>query len=71
MQGRNRDADVEKRKLVDTAGEGESGTNWESRTDPHMLPCGKQTASGKLPYRTGSRAWCSVVTWRGGMRVRG
>ena len=28
-----------------------------------MLPCVKQTASGKLPYNTGSSAWCSVMTW--------
>ena len=32
MQGRNREADLENR-LVDTAGKGEDGTNWESSTD--------------------------------------
>ena len=33
----NRDTDVENR-LVDTAGEGEGGMNWESNTDIYTLP---------------------------------
>ena len=31
------DADVEKR-LVDTAGEGEGGTNWEGNVETYPLP---------------------------------
>lgn len=34
------------------AGEGEGGTNGESRTDICTLPCVKQGARGKLPYNT-------------------
>ena len=26
------------------------------------LLCAEQIASGKLPYRTGSSAWCSAMT---------
>ena len=44
--------------------------NWEIETDIYTLPCIKQTAVRKMPYSTGSSARCSVVTWRGGMRVR-
>ena len=33
---------------VDTVGEGEGETNWESRTDLYTAPCLKQRASGKL-----------------------
>ena len=65
MQGRNRDADVEKGH-VDTGGEGEGGTNWEIRTDIYTLPSVKQTASGNLLYSTGSSARCSVMTYMGG-----
>ena len=38
MQGRDRDADIENR-FVDTAGEGEGGTDRESGTEIHTLPC--------------------------------
>ena len=38
LQGRNGDTDIEKR-LVDTAREGESGTNWESSIGIYTLPC--------------------------------
>ena len=50
----------------------------ESSIDIYILPCVKQTASGKLLYGTGSPAWCSVMTWatgwgwwEGGSRERG
>jgi len=33
---------------MDTAGEGEGGTDWESSTETYTLPYVKQTASGKL-----------------------
>ena len=47
LQGRNGDIDIENR-LVNTAGEGEGGINWESSMDIYTLPRVKQTASGKL-----------------------
>ena len=53
--------------LVDIEGEGENGTNWESRTDIYTLPCVKQLASGKLLYSLGSSAEHSVVTEMRGM----
>ena len=40
MQGRNRDTDIQNGH-VDTAGEGEGGTNWEIRFDINTLPCVK------------------------------
>ena len=40
LQGRNRDTDIENR-LVDTAGEGEGGMNWESSIEIYALPCVK------------------------------
>ena len=68
LQGRNREADVENR-LVDTAGEGEGGTNWE-RTETYTLSYVKRIASEKLLYKTGISARCSMqlrgVRWDGG-----
>ena len=61
MQERNGDTDAEN-GLVDTAGEGEGGTNWESSTDMYTLPYVKEIAGGKLLYSTGSPALCSVTT---------
>ena len=58
--------DVENRP-VDTAGEGEGGTNWESNIDIYKLLCVKYITRGKLLYSTGSPAWHSVMTW--GSRV--
>ena len=37
LQGRNRDADIEN-GLVDTAGEGEDGMNWECSIETYTLP---------------------------------
>ena len=45
---------MEKRKLVDTAGEGESGTNWESRTDLHMLHVGNRQLVGSCRIEQGA-----------------
>ena len=42
----------------------------ESSIDIYILPCVKQTASGKLLPRTGSPALCSVMAFRGGMGRR-
>ena len=52
--------------VVDTAGEGERGIDWES-TDLYTPPCVKSIASVKLLYNTGSSARCSVMTSSGGM----
>ena len=38
LQGSNRDSDIENR-LVNTAGEGEGGANWESSIETYTLPC--------------------------------
>ena len=48
MQGRDRDADIEN-ELVDTVGEGESGTNRESSLDIYTNPAppANNGASGK------------------------
>ena len=46
MQGRKRDADREK-GCVDTRGDGEDETNWESRIGIYTLLCVKETARGK------------------------
>jgi len=61
LQGRNRDTGIENR-LMDTAGEGEGGTNWENSIETYILPYVKQISSGKLLYNTGSSTWCSVTT---------
>ena len=37
--------------------------------DMYPLRCVKEIASENLLSSTGSSAWCSVVTWRGGMGV--
>ena len=66
LQGRNRDTDLEN-GLVDTAGEGEGGTNWESSIEIYILPYVKLIASGKLLYNTGSSSQCSMTTYRSGM----
>ena len=49
LQGKNRDADIE--KLVNTAGKGQGGINWESNIEIQTLPCIKQIASGNLLYK--------------------
>ena len=61
LQGGNTDTDVVN-GLVDVAGEGEGGMNWESSIDIYTLPCAKYIASRKLLYNTGSSAWCSVMS---------
>ena len=48
-------------------GQGEDGINWESSIDTHPLPCLKHIAGGELLPSTGSAAWRSVMTCRGGM----
>jgi len=46
-------------------GDGESGMNWETRTDMCTLPCVKQIASENLLHSMGSSARCSVMTTAG------
>ena len=68
MQGRNRDADVEKAHM-DTGWEREGAMHCEIRTDIHKLPCVKHTASGKLVYRGFSLVLCDdLVGWDGAGR---
>ena len=38
LHGRNRDADVQN-ELLDTAGEGEGGKNWESSLETYITVC--------------------------------
>ena len=42
MQGRNREMDAEE-ELVDTAGEGDDGSNWESSVEIYTQPHVKQS----------------------------
>ena len=66
MHGGDRDTDTED-SPVDTVGEGEGGT---SRAAPTCtLLCVKQTDTDELLYRTGSSAWYSLMTHRGGMEI--
>ena len=53
MQGSNGDADREKR-LEDTVGKGERGTNWKSNAETYTLPWVKQTPSGNWLCDAGS-----------------
>jgi len=48
--------------LVDTVGEGESGTNGESSINIYIPSRVKWIADEKLPYNTGSPIWRSVMT---------
>ena len=61
LQGRNRDSDIGNR-LMDIAGAGEGGMNWESSSELYILPFVKQTANGKLLINIGNSTWCSVTT---------
>ena len=36
----------QREQTLDTAGEGDSGTNWESSTETYALPCVKWIARG-------------------------
>ena len=75
FQGRNRDADV-KKGLVDTVGEREGGTNWESSMDIYTLLYGKQlvgscyTTQGAHLGNLWQPRWIGWVGWEGGSRGR-
>ena len=51
--GHNGDADIENR-LLDTVGEGDSGTNWESSIEEYTLSYTKWIDIGKFLYDAGS-----------------
>ena len=53
--------------LVDTVGEGESGTNGESSTNIYTLSHVRRISGKKLLYSKGSPVWCSAMIWRDGM----
>ena len=61
------------------SGEGEGGTNWESRMETYTLPHVKRITSGNLLCDSGSSNWCSWQPrglvwhgrWEGGSRERG
>ena len=50
---------------MDTVGDGRVGPTGSIGL-VQTLPCVEQGASGKLPYKSGSSAQCSVMTERGG-----
>ena len=54
MQGRKRNADREK-GCVDTRGDGEGETNWESSTDIYTLPYVKWIAGGTCCIAQGAQ----------------
>ena len=53
LQDSSGDANT-KNRLVDTVGEEEGGTNWESNTETYTLPYVKQIVNGYLLYHAGS-----------------
>ena len=61
LQGRNRERRRCREQLVDPAGEGEGGMNWEGGTDAYTLACVKQAASWKLLHSRGSSAQCTPM----------
>ena len=57
--------------LMEEVGEGESGINGESSVIVYTLSGVRWIAGVKLLCSTGNPVWCSVMTWRGGMREWG
>ena len=53
--------------LVDTVGEGVSGTNGESSINIYTLSGVKRIAGEKLLCSTESPVWHSLMTWRDGI----
>ena len=51
---------------MDTVGEGEGGTNWESSTEKYSFNV-KSIGSGNLVYDSGCSNPCSVKTQKGRM----
>ena len=67
MQGRNGDAGVEN-GLVDAVGEEKGQREKVASAYICILSGLRWIASEKLLCSAGSPFWCSVMTWRGGMR---
>ena len=68
LQGKNRDRDIENRP-VNTAGEGDGGTNWESSVHLYTLPCAKQIAgSSRITQGAQPSALWSSTGVRWGVR---
>ena len=61
LQSSNGDADLENR-LLDTAEEGEGGTNWENSMETYISRYVKEIANGDLLCDTGSSTQCSLTT---------
>ena len=61
LQGRNKDADIENRR-VDTKWEEESGMNWKVWIDIYTQSHVKEKASGDMLYSTETWAQWSVMT---------
>ena len=57
-------------RIVDTVREEQGRMDWENNIDIYTPPCVQQIADKKLLCNTGSPAWCSVMTWRGGIGGR-
>ena len=55
----------------DMVAEGDWGTIGESSTVIYTLSWVREIAAKKLLYNAGSPAWCSLMTWRGGVEGRG
>ena len=55
---------------MDTAGEGEGGTNGQSSMETNTLSYVKQIGSGNLLYDSGSSNRCFATTSRGGWEVQ-
>ena len=68
LQGKKRDTED---RLMDTAGEGEGGTNWEHGAETYRLLRVNEPANGNLLSDARSSAWCSVTAWRVGWGGRG
>ena len=69
MHGQNGDSYI-KNRVVNTAGEGETGTNGESSIDIYTLLCVKQTVIAKLLNNTGGPVWHSVMGWGEGREAQ-
>ena len=76
MQSSSRDTDI-KNRLVDTAGEGEGGKNWETSIKTYtLLAVCRRESSGKCLYNSGDPTWYSdnLEGWdgvRNGKEVQG
>ena len=68
LQRRSRDADIEN-GVMDTAGEGNGRSNWESCLGIHTVSGVKQTVSGSGRITQGAQP--AALWWTGGVGLRG